>query len=435
SVSQCGEFKLCHCNIDCDEEEAAVWREVGLVTVRLPEDVSEVALSSNALVAESCFPAGPTTTATPFDMWAILTTTARPDTPERARVTAELTIYGRLGAVGPQNILAAIKAVVLEGLEISDPETVIRYSDTRPSLALLVQVSVEERQARQLQGATTTTTAGPAPSTTSATTAATTSSTARTSSSATSAPSTSSSPSTAMVMANSTFSPTAMTSSPTSMATTATAVPPATTTAMATTRTAAMGSSTESSSTTLLSSITTITTTTSSSQTVATTTSASTARPLLHDSGLCEDQDAYLVQESELTLGGALLDTCVATGQLIGVSAACDDPLMGELMQRACRVTCDSCEGGSRAPVVGTTGPPDAGVEGTLPAGAFLAVVAIDTFYQSRRLAATRWLSAIRTDTAVARQFLTNLRRTLVEVHGVDVPDTLWVNVTRGPTA
>ncbi|KAF4726686.1 hypothetical protein FOZ62_030969, partial [Perkinsus olseni] len=419
SVSQCGEFKLCHCNIDCDEEEAAVWREVGLVTVRLPEDVSEVALSSNALVAESCFPAGPTTTATPFDMWAILTTTARPDTPERARVTAELTIYGRLGAVGPQNILAAIKAVVLEGLEISDPET----------------VSVEERQARQLQGATTTTTAGPAPSTTSATTAATTSSTARTSSSATSAPSTSSSPSTAMVMANSTFSPTAMTSSPTSMATTATAVPPATTTAMATTRTAAMGSSTESSSTTLLSSITTITTTTSSSQTVATTTSASTARPLLHDSGLCEDQDAYLVQESELTLGGALLDTCVATGQLIGVSAACDDPLMGELMQRACRVTCDSCEGGSRAPVVGTTGPPDAGVEGTLPAGAFLAVVAIDTFYQSRRLAATRWLSAIRTDTAVARQFLTNLRRTLVEVHGVDVPDTLWVNVTRGPTA
>ncbi|KAF4742540.1 hypothetical protein FOZ63_012291, partial [Perkinsus olseni] len=108
---------------------------------------------------------------------------------------------------------------------------------------------------------------------------------------------------------------------------------------------------------------------------------------------------------------------------------------MGELMQRACRVTCDSCEGGSRAPVVGTTGPPDAGLEETLPAGAFVVVVAIDTFYQSRRLAATRWLSAIRTDTAVARQFLTDFRRTLVEVHGVDVPDTLWVNVTRGPTA
>ncbi|KAF4710022.1 hypothetical protein FOZ62_012453, partial [Perkinsus olseni] len=186
----------------------------------------------------------------------------------------------------------------------------------------------------------------------------------------------------------------------------------------------------------LLSPVATTTTTSSSSPTVATTTtSASTARPLLFDSGLCEDQDAYLVQESELTLGGALLDTCVATVQLIGVSAACDDPLMGELMQRACRVTCDSCEGGSRAPVVGTTGPPDAGLEETLPAGAFVVVVAIDTFYQSRRLAATRWLSAIRTDTAVARQFLTDFRRTLVEVHGVDVPDTLWVNVTRGPTA
>ncbi|KAF4655019.1 hypothetical protein FOZ61_007833 [Perkinsus olseni] len=412
SVSQCGEFKLCHCNIDCDEEEAAVWREVGLVTVRLPEGASAVALSSNALVAESCFPAGPTTTATPFDMWAILTTTARPDTPERARVTAELTIYGRLEAVGPQNILAAVKDVVVEGLEISDPAT----------------VSVEERQARQLQGLTTTT-AGPAPSATSATTAATTGSTARTTSSATSAPSTSSSPSTAMVMATSTPSPTAMTSTPASMAITTR------TTAMATTRTTAMRSSTESSSITLLSPVATTTTTSSSSQTVATTTSVSTARPLLFDSGLCEDQDAYLVQESELTLGGALLDTCVATVQLIGVPAACDDPLMGELMQRACRVTCDSCEGGSRAPVVGTTRPPDAGLEGTLPAGAFLAVVAIDTFYQSRRLAATRWLSAIRIDTAVARQFLTDFRRTLVAVHGVDVPDTLWVNVTRGPTA
>ncbi|KAF4719673.1 hypothetical protein FOZ63_012276, partial [Perkinsus olseni] len=403
SVSQCGEFKLCHCNIDCDKEEVAVWREVGLVNVRLPEEASEVALSSNALVAESCFPMGSTTTATPFDMWAILTTTAWPDTPERARVTAELTIYGRLEALGPQSILAAIKAVVLEGLEISDAAT----------------VSVEERPARQLQGATTS--AGPATST--ATTAATTSSTTRTTSSAQSAPSTSSSPSTAMVMATSTPSPTVMTS----MATTAAA--------MATTRTTAMGSSTESSSTTLLSPVATTTTTSSSSPPVATTTtSASTARPLLFDSGLCEDQDAYLVQEAELTLGGALVDTCVATVQLIGVSAACDDPLMGELMQRACRVACDSCEGGSRAPAVGTTRPPDAGLEGTLPAGAFVVVVAIDTFYQSRRLAATRWISAIRADTAMARQFLTEFRRTLVEVHGVDVPDTLWVNVTRGPT-
>ncbi|KAF4757341.1 hypothetical protein FOZ63_019073, partial [Perkinsus olseni] len=173
---------------------AAVWREVGLVTVRLPEEASEVALSSNALVAESCFPAGPTTTATPFDMWAILTTTARPDTPERARVTAELTIYGRLEAVGSQNILAAVKDVVVEGLEISDQAT----------------VSVEERQARRLQGATTT--ALPPPSTTSA--VVITSSTAQTAVSPSSTSFTSSSPSTAAVVVTTTPSPTPVTSTP-----------------------------------------------------------------------------------------------------------------------------------------------------------------------------------------------------------------------------
>ncbi|KAF4673381.1 hypothetical protein FOL47_010627 [Perkinsus chesapeaki] len=312
TVSQCGEFKICHCNGRCDQETVAVWREAGVVRVLLPEGVSEVALSSNALAAESCFPPASTTATTPFDMWAIVTTTARPDVVERARVSGEVTMYGELVGGEEESILRGVKDAVMEILEITDG----------------ARVSVEVRDSRRRRRRR--------------------------------------------------------------MQVTSTTVAPGTTTTVA----------------------------------------PPTAPSLLHDSGLCEDQDAYLVQESVLRLGGALLDTCAATAQLIGVSAACDDANMGELMRTACRVSCDSCEGGSRAPVAATTEAPI----GEVPGESLIVVVAVETFYQSERVAAVRWLRAVRDDVSATRELLIVLRRTL-DSNGATVPDTLWVNVTSGPTA